>query len=49
HGYLLLTLTEEEATANFKIVNTNRRRDPNIYTEKVFSVMKGSHKLISKQ
>ncbi|NNK29008.1 MAG: phosphodiesterase, partial [Flavobacteriaceae bacterium] len=41
HGYLLLTLTEEEATANFKIVNTNRRRDPNIYTEKVFSVMKG--------
>jgi alkaline phosphatase D len=45
HGYLLLTLTDSLATADFKVVKTLRKTDPQIVSDTMFTIVSGRNRL----
>ncbi|MEL7118531.1 MAG: alkaline phosphatase D family protein [Bacteroidota bacterium] len=46
HGYILLTLSSSEATAQFRVVQSIREKTPVEKTDKTISVKSGSHDLV---
>ena len=49
HGYLLLTLTDSLATADFKIIETTKKETKSIRTDRTYHVRSGSNRLIANE